>query len=149
MIFGHFWPCQGHSGLLGPKNGPPSGQTTTYRKTEVIQSYLRIWGTYDRSGPVQLTHENWGYIGVASKNAEFRAKNAVFWPEIHFFRKSSKFFVTIMTGHQKDIFVLTPLHGAPRGGRRGPFLARKSAFFYATPMKPPFFRLRRTGPDRS
>ena len=33
-----------------PKNG---SQTTTYRKTEVIQSYLRIWGTYDptESGP--------------------------------------------------------------------------------------------------
>ena len=35
-----------------------------------------------------------------------------------------------MTGHQKiNIFVLTPLHGGPQGGRRGPFLARKSAFF--------------------
>ena len=36
-----------------PKNGPPSGQTATYRKTEVIQSYLRMWGTYDpiESGP--------------------------------------------------------------------------------------------------
>ena len=36
-----------------PKNGPPSDQTATYRKTEVIQSYLRIWGTYDpiESGP--------------------------------------------------------------------------------------------------
>ena len=55
-----------------------------------------------------------------------------------------------MIGHQKDnIFVLTPLHGGPRGGRRGSFLARKSAFFYATPMKPPFFRVRRTGPDRT
>ena len=50
-----------------------------------------------------------------------------------------------MTGHQKDnIFVLTPLHGGPRADRRGPFLARKSAFFYATPMKPPFFGVRRT-----
>ena len=59
-------------------------------------------------------------------NADFRAKNAVFWPEIHFVWKSSKFVVTIMTGHQKDnIFVLTPLHGGPRGGRRGPFLAKK------------------------
>ena len=50
-----------------------------------------------------------------------------------------------MTGQQKDnIFVLTPLHGGPRAGRRGPFLAQKSAFFYATPMKPPFFRVVRT-----
>ena len=40
-------------GQLGPQNGPPSGQTGTYGKTECIQSYLRIWGTYDpiESGP--------------------------------------------------------------------------------------------------
>ena len=53
-IFGHF--CmfglvKGHFGLLGPKNGPPSGQTATYRKTEGIQSYLRIWRRYD---PIEL-----------------------------------------------------------------------------------------------
>ena len=41
-------------------------------------------------------------------------------------------------------FMLTLLQGGPRAGRRGTFLARKSAFFYATPMKPPFFRLRRS-----
>ena len=59
------------------------------------------------------------------KNAEFRAKNAVFWPEIHFFRKLSNFFVTIMTGHQKDnIFVLTPLHDCPHKNGFGP----KTAF---------------------
>ena len=53
-IFGHF--CmfglvKGHFGLLGPKNSPPSGQTATYRKTEGIQSYLRIWRRYD---PIEL-----------------------------------------------------------------------------------------------
>ena len=40
--------------------------------------------------------------------------------------------------------MLTPLHGGPRGGRRGPILAQKSAFFYATPIQPAFFRFRRT-----
>ena len=75
----------------------------------------------------------------------FGPKMQFFGPKSIFFRKSSNFFVTIMTGHQKgNIFVLTPLHGGPRAGRRGPFLARKSAFFYATPMKPPFFRVVRT-----
>ena len=51
-----------------------------------------------------------------------------------------------MTGHQKDnIFVLTLMHGGPRGGRGGPFLARKSALFYATPMYiTPVFQIRRT-----
>ena len=134
-----FWPKKGHFGQSGPRNGPPSGQTTIYRKTKGIQSYLRIWGTYDpnESGPSEPN--KWGFHRCSVKNAEFQAKNAVFWPEIHFFRKSFKFFVTIMTGHQKDnIFVLTPLHGGPRGGRRGPILARKSAFFlryaYITPL---------------
>ena len=34
-----------------PKDGPPSSQTATYQKTEVIQSYLRISWTYD---PIEL-----------------------------------------------------------------------------------------------
>merc|ERR1712175_21775 len=36
-----------------PKNGPLSGRTASYRKTEVIQSYLRMWGRYYpiESGP--------------------------------------------------------------------------------------------------
>ena len=78
----------------------------------------------------------------------FGPKMQFFGPKSIFFRKSSKFFVTIMTGQQKDnIFVLTPLHGGPRGGRRGPFLARKSAFFYATHETPIFSaQTDRTGP---
>ena len=48
-----FGPKKGHFGQSVPKNGPPSGQTATYRKTKGIQSYLRIWGCYDpiESGP--------------------------------------------------------------------------------------------------
>ena len=30
----HFWAQKGHFGQSGPRNGPPSGQTATYRKTE-------------------------------------------------------------------------------------------------------------------
>ena len=37
-----FGPQKGHFGQSGPQNGPPGGQTATYRKTEGIQSYLRI-----------------------------------------------------------------------------------------------------------
>ena len=75
----------------------------------------------------------------------FGPKMQFFGPKSIFLPKASNFFVTIMTGQQKDnIFVLTPLHGGPRAGRRGPFLAQNSAFFYATPMKPPFFRVVRT-----
>ena len=61
-----------------------------------------------------------------------------------------RFFVTLMTGHQKDNFLVsTALHGGPWGGRRGPFLAQKSAFFYATPTLPQFLGLRRVRLNRS
>ena len=60
-----FGPKKGHLGQSVPKNGPPSGQKATYRKTKGIQSYLRIWGTCDQSGPVRLTRKNGGFIGVA------------------------------------------------------------------------------------
>ena len=72
------------------------------------------------------------------KVALFRVKNAVFWPETHFLETSSKKFVTIMTGHQKDnIFVLTALRGRILGGRQGPFwpkIGPKIRFFHATPI---------------
>ena len=74
MSFGHF--CilgfvKGHFGLLGPKNGPPSGQTTTYQKTEGIQSYLKIWGRYDpiESGPSEPKKR--GLCGCSAKKVEF------------------------------------------------------------------------------
>ena len=79
------------------------------------------------------------------KNADFWAKNADFWTKIFFLGNSSKEIVTIMTADQKDnAFVLTQLHGGPRGTHRSQFLARKSGFFYATPIKPPFL-----GSDKS
>ena len=49
--FLHVWPCQGSLWAIGAKNGLPRGQTATYRKTEGIQSYLRIWRRYD---PIEL-----------------------------------------------------------------------------------------------
>ena len=42
-----FGPKKGHFRQLGPYNGLPSSQTATFRKTEGIQSYLRICGCYD------------------------------------------------------------------------------------------------------
>ena len=34
----HFGPKKGYFGQSGPRNGPPSSQTGTYRKTKGIQS---------------------------------------------------------------------------------------------------------------
>ena len=87
----------------------------------------------------------WGFHRCSVKKCRISGQKCSFLARNPFFRKSSNFFVTIMTGHQKDnTLVLTPLHGGPRGGRRGPFLARKSAFLYATFMKSPFFGVRLT-----
>ena len=53
---GPFWAKKGQNPARKPENNPPSNQTATYRETEVIQSYLRTWGTYDpiESGPSDL-----------------------------------------------------------------------------------------------
>ena len=54
-----------------PKNRPPSGRTGSYRKTEVIQSYLRMWGSYDsiESGPSEP--KKWGLYGRSVKKCRF------------------------------------------------------------------------------
>ena len=61
----HFWAQKGPLWAIGAEKRLPSAQAATYRKTKVIQSYLRIWGTYDRSGPVCLSRKNGGFISVA------------------------------------------------------------------------------------
>ena len=51
--------------VLIPKNGPQSDQRASYRKTKVIQSYLRISGTYDPIESDSSDPKNGGYVGVA------------------------------------------------------------------------------------
>ena len=55
---------KGHFGQSGPSNGPPSGQTATYQKTEVIQSYPRIQGTYYPFGVRYVGIQKMGVILV-------------------------------------------------------------------------------------
>ena len=66
-----FGPQKGHFGQSGPRNGPPGGQTATYQKTEGIQSYLRIWGTYDPIESDPSDPKKWGLYGCSVKNADF------------------------------------------------------------------------------
>ena len=54
-----------HFGQSGPENGPPSGPTGTYKKTEGIQSYLRTWGTYDLIESGLSEAKKMSYVGVA------------------------------------------------------------------------------------
>ena len=61
--------CQNPARRL--KNGPPSGQTVTYQKTEVIQSYLRIWGTYDPIESDLSDPKKWGLYGCSVKKCRF------------------------------------------------------------------------------
>ena len=79
-----------------------------------------------------------GYMGVVYKKMIFGPKKeAVFGPKSIFCNEIQIFChhhaQMIMTGHQKGkVFVLNLLHSGRRGGRRGPFLARKYSFFCAT-----------------
>ena len=49
----------------GPKNGPPSSRTGTYRKTEGIKSYLRIRGRYEPIESSLSQAKKVGFKGVA------------------------------------------------------------------------------------
>ena len=66
-----FGPQKGHFGQLGPRNGLPSGQMTTNQKTKHIQSYLRIWETYDpiESGPSEP--KKWGLYRRSVEKCRF------------------------------------------------------------------------------
>ena len=109
-----FGPKKGHFGQSGLRNGPPSGQTATYRKTEDIQSYLRIWGTYDSIVSDPSDPNKWGLYGCSVKKCKVSGQKC---PKSIFFGHCPNFLFTIMTGHLNDnIFVLTPLHGGPGGG---------------------------------
>ena len=68
-----FGPQKGHFGQSGPRNGPPGGQTATYRKTEGIQSYLRICGCYDLIKSGLSEPKKKGFYGCSVKKSDFRA----------------------------------------------------------------------------
>ena len=74
----HFWPKNGNFRQLGPYNGLPNSRMGTYRKTEGIQSYLRIWGCYDpiESGPSET--KKGGLYRCSVKKSDF---GAIFWPK--------------------------------------------------------------------
>ena len=128
------------------KNGPPSGQTATYRKTEVIQSYLRIWGTYDpiESGPSDP--KKWGLYRRSVKKCRFSGQNrapaAAPRPAVQ--RGQHKNVVFLLSGHDGNKKVGRFWQKNGFWAKKTAFLARNSAFFYATPMKPPFFQLKRS-----
>ena len=66
-----FGPKKGHFRQLGPYNGLPSSQTAIYRKTEGIQSYLRICGCYDLIESGSSEPKKRDFMGVTPKNQIF------------------------------------------------------------------------------
>ena len=68
-------------GNKGPWNSPPSGQTARYRKTEGIQSYLRIWWTYDLIESELSDPKKGGLYGCSVKKTDFAniVKFGHFW----------------------------------------------------------------------
>ena len=47
----------------------------TYQKTKGIQSYLRMWGSYDPIESDPLEPKNWVLYGHSEKKCKFLAKN--------------------------------------------------------------------------
>ena len=113
-----FGPQKGHFGQLGPQNGPPSGQTGTYRKTEGIQSYLRIWRSCHpiESGPSE-PKKGWFHrcsvkkCRIFGQKCSFLAPNPFFFVPVQFFlsppwrdTKKTTFFCWILcTGVHKKM----------------------------------------------
>ena len=79
-----FGPKKGHVRQLGPYNGLPSSQTATFRKTEGIQSYLRICGCYDLIKSGSSEPKKKGFYGCSEKKIRFSgyfwAKNGLLQP---------------------------------------------------------------------
>ena len=114
--------------LLHPYKPPIFGLTRTQLNGIITSPYPEA--TLDTFGfPVGAHLSAWRAVfwPWLPKKALFEAKNAVFWTEIHFSETSSKFFVTIMTGHQNDnLFVLTVLQGGLLWGARAYFWSKNT-----------------------
>ena len=72
-------PKNGQTPEWRPENGPLSGQMATCQKTKVIQSYLRIWGTYDPIGLDPYDPQKRGLYRCSVKNEDFWTKNEPWW----------------------------------------------------------------------
>ena len=92
-----------------PKNGPPSGRTASYRKTEVIQSYLRMWGSYDpiESGPSEP--KKWGLYGRSVKKCTFSGQK---WAPAAALRPAVP-----RSQHKKVVFLVSRHDGIKKFGR--------------------------------
>ena len=75
-----------------PKNGPPSSQTASYQKTEVTQSYLRIWWTYGHIESDPSDPKKWGLYGCSVKKYRFPGQKCSFLAQNPFFSEIVQIF---------------------------------------------------------
>merc|ERR1719341_459201 len=116
-----------------------------YRRAKVIQSYLRIWGTCDPIESGSSDPKGWGLCGCSVKKCRFSGQK---WAPAAAPRPA------VQRGQHKNVVFLLSSHDGDKkfgrfpkkkwiSGQKTAFLAQNSAFPHATPMKPPFFRVRR------
>ena len=113
-------PKSGQNPAWRPKNGLPSSQTATYRKREVIQSYLRIWG---RNASIKSR-----LYRCSVKKEDFSTKNGAWHPPkcslCHLINKKYVFLVSSHGGTKKRIVPLKIEFKA----QKGQMLASKEPF---------------------
>ena len=121
---GPFWAKKGQNPARKPENNPPSGKTATYQETEVIQSYLRTWGTYDpiESGPSDL--KKWGLYSRSVKKCRFWGQKwapaAAPRPSVH------------QGQHKNVVFLVSSYDGVKKFGqfwKKNGFRAKKLHFW--------------------
>ena len=125
-----FGPKKGHFGQSVPKNDPPSGQTATYRKTKVIQSYLRIWGTYDPIESGSSDPKKWGLYGCSVKKCRISGQKCSFLARNPFFSE----IVQIFCHHhdwtaKRQHFCVDPVARRASGRPPGPIFGPKICIF--------------------
>ena len=80
-----FDPKRAILGNWGQKNGLLSGQTATYRKPKAIQSYLRMWGSYDPTESGLSEPKKGGLYWCSVKKNRFFGQKCCFLARNQFF----------------------------------------------------------------
>ena len=104
----------------------------TYRKTEGIQSYLRIWGTYDpiESGPSEP--KKWAFHRCSVKKCRILGRKCSFLAQNPFFcQKRPTFLLPSWPDNKKTSFLCWPRCTAGLGAAAGArFWPENLHFFY-------------------
>ena len=120
--------------FLGSCNHPRATWLATYRKTKGIQSYLRLWGTYDpiESGPSEQKN------GCSVKKCGISDQKCIFLAPNPFLEMVQFCCYYHYWTPNRQHFCVDPVARRASGRLLGPIFARNSAFFGAKTIKPHF-----------